>query len=629
MDNPQQPQQQGGRFSRLFSSLFGKVPLVWRTDFKAARLKTNVNRMYALSIYVIAIQIILNVLNILRPSDSKSSDINIYVILSLGTLLMGVVYCVLLTLVRRGKIRSRGAQVFLTESLLHLYIIIQMVFCTLNVISTGGINSYIIALLIYGMFPIIPPKRSIPTIIILFAYLLGAMYFTRDISTAWDSILLTDTWTNIIIITGLILCISVFIYRMYVSSFLKSMELQRANDDLEATVRLRTQELEKQTHAAQVANRAKSDFLARMSHEIRTPLNAIIGMTQVARKTADDGKTRQSLDEITTASTHLLELVNDVLDMSKIESGKFVLAQEPFLLRPALEDVSAIIELRCREKQIDFASNLVDIPPLRVMGDRMRLKQVLINLLGNAVKFTPEGGAIDFTIRRVEETDTAIMAHFTVADNGIGMAEAQLEKLFRVFEQTDQNVAAHYGGTGLGLAISQSLVEQMGGHITVDSRPDEGATFRFELTLEKATEDVPETPAEPGEMPDLAGKRVLLVEDIELNRMIMIELLADTGLEMVSAEDGRQAVARFKAAPRGYYNLIFMDIQMPNMDGYEATRAIRALDRPDAKTVPIIAMTANAYQEDVQKALEAGMNGHLAKPIDMDAVLRVLARELG
>ena len=607
---------------------FSKVPKEYRERFEQVRLETNIVRMHSFTIYIIGVQIILNIINILRPADAKSSDIAIYVALSMGTLGIGIIYFILLLMARKGRIKSRRTKVFLVESLIYLYTIIQMIFCSLNIISTGGVNSYIIAILIIGMFPIIKPIQSLTTIILTFCYMMIFMYVNRSNSGTWDSIMISDTWTNLIIITGLILCISVFIYDMYVKNFLSSMELKLTNEGLEATVLKRTSELEEQTHAAQVASSAKSDFLARMSHEIRTPMNAIIGMTQIAKKSDSQEKTLSSIDEIATASKHLLDILNDVLDMSKIESGKLEITYDPFSLHDALDEVLNIINLRSSERGIRFIAECTEIPNVGVVGDRLRLKQVLINLLGNAVKFTPEAGEVHFTVKCTGETDNGVVIEFTVTDNGIGMDAEQLDRLFSPFEQGNKNISSLYGGTGLGLAISQSLVTHMGGHIDVESSLGSGSVFSFTLAFAKSGE-VTVSRTESAPVPDLNNKRLMVVEDIAINRLILIELLKDTCAEIVEAADGIEAVQMFSSAPIGTYDLILMDVQMPRMDGYEATRQIRALDRPDAAKVQIIAMTANAYREDIEKSLEAGMNGHLAKPIDIDSIMRMLACKLG
>jgi PAS domain S-box-containing protein len=378
--------------------------------------------------------------------------------------------------------------------------------------------------------------------------------------------------------------------------------------------------------AAQAASKAKGEFLARISHEIRTPLNAIIGMTHIARNSLSDiPKVRRSIDEITTASSHLLNILNDVLDMSKIESGKFEIIREPFYLKAALSEVSSIISQRCKDKYIAFEHNIQELPDAYLVGDKLRLNQVLINLLGNAVKFTATEGRITFRIEILSDTLDEMNLRFVLSDDGIGMTEDQMKRLFVAFEQADSTIASRFGGTGLGLAISQNLVNLMGGNISVESALHAGSTFRFELSFPKA-----EAPSEVQRKPDvytldLSSKRILLAEDVEINRIILRELLADTGLSIEEATDGQYALDMFKVSPAGYYDLIFMDIQMPAMDGYEATRKIRSLDRPDAKTVPIIAMTANAYREDINKALGIGMNGHISKPIDLQVVLRTLA----
>ena len=380
---------------------------------------------------------------------------------------------------------------------------------------------------------------------------------------------------------------------------------------------------------ARVASKAKSDFLARMSHEIRTPLNAIIGMARIARVSINNKeKTLSSIDEISTASMHLLGILNDVLDMSKIESGKFEISTTVFHLQSAMHEVASMISQRCKEKFIRFEHNVDTLADVWLLGDKLRLNQVIINLLGNAVKFTNIDGRVSFNVDTVLDTKTAIRLAFTISDTGIGMSEEQIQRLFKPFEQADKTIATRFGGTGLGLAISQNLVNLMGGIITVQSKSGEGSAFRFELEFRKTAA---EKPAEDAAMPelDLSGKRILLAEDVDINRVILMELLAPTRVAIEEASDGRKAADMFLASAPGYYDLIFMDIQMPELDGYQATQAIRGADHENAKTVPIIAMTANAYQEDVNKALAVGMNGHLSKPIDIEMVMLTLLKVLG
>jgi CheY-like chemotaxis protein len=365
-----------------------------------------------------------------------------------------------------------------------------------------------------------------------------------------------------------------------------------------------------------------------MSHEIRTPLNAIMGMAVIAKKTAISEKTITSLDEITSASNHLLGIINDVLDMSKIESGKFVLVNEAFSLKETIKEVADLIGPRCREKNIRFLDNYGAVPSYGLIGDKLRLKQVLINLLGNAVKFTPELGEIDLVLMINEETETELNITFSVKDSGIGMTDEQVSRLFTPFEQADKTIAVRFGGTGLGLAISQNLIREMGGIITVQSSQGQGSSFLFTLIMQK-TDQLQDAEKTEDEVPDLFGKRILLAEDVEINRIILIELLEDTNVVVDEAADGQKAVDMFATSEEYYYDLVFMDVQMPNMDGYEATRRIRSLQRHDAKRVPIIAMTANAYRDDIDNALRAGMDGHIAKPIDINIVMRVLKEKVG
>ena len=380
---------------------------------------------------------------------------------------------------------------------------------------------------------------------------------------------------------------------------------------------------------AEAASRAKSDFLSRMSHEIRTPMNAIIGMTQIMSGSKDLQKIDGCVRQIAGSSQHLLGIINDILDFSKIEAGKMVLEAREFSLTQNLDFVVSMMGSKAQENQISIDRHIGPINHDYVVTDSLRLNQVLINILSNAVKFSRPGGHIDLWLAELSHEDGQSVFKFTVQDRGIGMSRQQAERLFRPFEQGHVSVSRSYGGTGLGLVIAQSIVHALGGDIDFCSEQGKGSTFFFTIRVHAHSAAVNPNPAlaEAGVLiqpQDFSGKRMLVVDDLDINRMIILELLADSGMVMEEAANGREAVEMFERSPVGYYDFILMDMQMPEMDGCEATRAIRALQRPDAIAVRIVAMTANVMKEDVDRALAAGMNAHTGKPVNVPDLLQSL-----
>ncbi|MDR1193139.1 MAG: response regulator [Peptococcaceae bacterium] len=521
-------------------------------------------------------------------------------------------------------------------------------------------------------------------------------------------------------------------------------------------------ELSKAKIAAETASHAKSDFLANMSHEIRTPMNAIIGMISIGKSAPDAARKDYAFGKIASASTHLLGIINDILDMSKIEANKLELTSVEFAFEETLQKAANVINFRVEERKQNFTIYIDRHIPPYLIGDDQRLFQVIINLISNAVKFTPEYGAISLEARLAKEEDGVCTIQIKVSDTGIGISEEQQARLFTSFQQAESSTSRKFGGTGLGLAISKRIVEMMNGKIWIESELGKGSTFAFTIQALRgadkrnnflnpdvnwsnirvlAADAAPETreyfreiarglgiacdiaadgegigalierngsydvyfvdwklpgmdggeflreirargagksvvammtaaewnvieadarkagvsrllpkPLFPSDIVDcineclgvsgalatndqpdetdcFEGFRILLAEDVEINREIVLALLEPTGLIIDCAENGKEAVKRFSATPE-QYDMIFMDVQMPEMDGYEATRNIRALNLPKAATIPIIAMTANVFREDIENCLQAGMNDHIGKPLDLDDVLASLRRYL-
>ena len=377
---------------------------------------------------------------------------------------------------------------------------------------------------------------------------------------------------------------------------------------------------------AKTANRAKTTFLNSMSHDIRTPMNAIIGFTSLAQDNMDNKEqVKEYLEKINTSGKHLLNLINDILDMSRIESGSVKLDLNPVYIPEVLNELQTMIQELLNEKKQRLRIEKQDIQHAYVMTDKLRLNQILLNLLSNSIKYTPEGGNI--TIRLTEkpcQSINSVIYEFSIKDDGIGMSQEFMRHIFDAFSRERTVSVNGIQGTGLGMAITKNIVDMMGGTIKVNSEEGRGSTFTVTLKFPLADESVQYVPQSNTEQCDYSNKRILLVEDNELNREIAMALLEETGITIDVATDGIEAVEIINEAPESYYDLILMDIQMPRMDGYTATREIRTLSNNNKANIPIVAMTANAFEEDRKKAFEVGMNGHIAKPIDLSAIVSTL-----
>ncbi len=376
------------------------------------------------------------------------------------------------------------------------------------------------------------------------------------------------------------------------------------------------------------ANSAKSEFLSHMSHDLRTPINGILGMLSIIEKSQDDPeRQRDCRNKIRVSTEHLLSMVNDVLQFSKMDSGRAAEEEESFALRDILENSIALLDERAKERGIRLTLEEIDIQHGRVIGNPLYLQQILMNIIDNAIKYNHPQGAVFVQAKEMSCRGDTAEYQFVVEDTGIGIGEEFKKHIFEPFTQEHKSARTHYNGVGLGMSIVKQLVDQMKGHIEVESQIGSGSMFRITLPMQiDGVRDAQAVDEGQNETGTIDGMRVLLVEDNEINCEIIEFMLKDAGAEVVTANDGKEAVDAFAASAPETFDCVLMDLMMPVMSGYEAARVIRAMDRADAKTVPIIALSANAFDEDVAMAKDAGMNEHLAKPVDMGKMFRVMNR---
>ena len=447
--------------------------------------------------------------------------------------------------------------------------------------------------------------------------IIGAFCIEMDMQSAYGMVEKTN---HISIICGLVagavlLLICLYTYNVYQKS--------KAEDQKQKQLLMTAAE------EADAANKAKSAFLLSISHDIRTPMNAIIGFTNIALHQNTVSDIHASLEKVQQSSNHLLSLLNDVLDFTRIESGKVTISPQPVDITQLTDSVQAIMNGLLYNRDLKFEVHREIPKNLYVLADVVRIREVLVNLLGNAVKFTKDGGKITLDISSYPGTDEKhIITRYVVRDNGIGMSEEFQKKLFDPFSQEDvANARTQYKGTGLGMAITKKYVDMMGGSIAVESKKGVGSTFTVEIPLE-LPEQVIQSEQKQHLHRDLTGIHVLMAEDNDLNAELATIILEDAGMTVTRASDGKEAVDLFKNHPRGTYDLILMDIMMPNMDGHQAAKAIRALgiERPDAVTIPIIALSANAFIDDIQASLNSGMNDHISKPINMEELIDIITK---
>lgn len=402
---------------------------------------------------------------------------------------------------------------------------------------------------------------------------------------------------------------------------LKKKKLLKKNHELQKNNELLKQEVE----LAENASKTKSEFLSHMSHDIRTPINGIVGMTNIAIKNLDNrDRVLDCLKKIDSSSQHLISLVNDILDMSRIESGRTVINYEPVDMRKLIDDCALVTEGLLADRSVELIREFDALQYPFLIGDELHIRQILINILGNAVKFTPDGGKIYFQVKESCDSEGRAVCHFEIEDTGIGMKQSFLEVIWDSFSQENNENKSNYKGTGLGMAITKNLVDLMNGSITVESKLGVGSRFTVELAFDICQKTKEKSVIVEENQISLKGKKVLLAEDNELNMEIVQVMLGEEGIDVITAKNGQSAVNIFNNSPTDTFDAILMDIRMPIMDGLSATKTIRELPRTDAAAIPIIAMTADAYEEDIRRVLEAGMNAHLAKPISPDKLFQKL-----
>ena len=396
---------------------------------------------------------------------------------------------------------------------------------------------------------------------------------------------------------------------------------------------MESEHLEAELLAAEESSRTKTSFLATISHEMRTPMNVILGMDVLALKNPDlPEQTRDQLEKIGHSARHLSGLINNILDMQETGRSEAALRSDSFSLRDALEQINGVISAMCEEKGLTYETAFAECAARDYRGDAAQLKRALINILDNAVKFTDPPGTVRFEVTCTKDGDTCTQMHFIITDTGVGIDKEFLPKIFEPFAQEDMSFTNRFGGSGLGLAAAYNIITHMGGNIAVQSVKDQGSTFTATIPLiapeaENRKENACCCGGECVDTPvSLEGCRILIAEDLPENAEIVADLLELEGAESDHAENGLVAVNMMKESPRYRYDAILMDLRMPVMDGLEAAGKIRALPRPDAKSIPIIALTANAFEIDVQNSLKAGMNGHLVKPVDADLLYQELKK---